>query len=145
VGASVDSWAGRGADGAGGREQISILAGDFLLSRASVLLSSLRNTEVVEIMALALEAIMKGQMQLIRPVDQEKSLETYLDNMSAPAPPLPRHATPRLALPPRPAASPTPTTRFATQTRARAVGCEQRRSKESVKGRAPPPRTRPRR
>eukprot|EP00290_Baffinella_frigidus_P005851 CAMPEP_0180137988 /NCGR_PEP_ID=MMETSP0986-20121125/12582_1 /TAXON_ID=697907 /ORGANISM="non described non described, Strain CCMP2293" /LENGTH=512 /DNA_ID=CAMNT_0022079639 /DNA_START=117 /DNA_END=1655 /DNA_ORIENTATION=+ len=62
--------------------KISILAGDFLLSRASVLLSSLRNTEVVEIMALALEAIMLGQMQLIRPVDQVKSLSTYMDNIS---------------------------------------------------------------
>ena len=48
--------------------KVSILAGDFLLSRASVLLSSLRNTNIVEIMAGALEAIMIGQMQLHRPI-----------------------------------------------------------------------------
>jgi len=47
--------------------KISILSGDFLLARASVLLSSLRNTQVVEIMAGALEAIMTGQMGLHRP------------------------------------------------------------------------------
>jgi len=49
--------------------KVSILAGDFLLSRASVLLSTLKDTEIVEIMAGALEAIMKGQMQLHRPME----------------------------------------------------------------------------
>jgi len=71
--------------------KVSILAGDFLLSRASVLLSSLRNTEIVEIMAGALEAIMKGQMQLHRPVQSApvgmdayiSSLETRSGNLLA--------------------------------------------------------------
>ncbi|EKX36387.1 geranylgeranyl pyrophosphate synthase [Guillardia theta CCMP2712] len=62
--------------------KISILAGDFLLSRASVLLSSLRNTAIVEIMASALEAIMKGQMQLHRPVTQKFGMETYQKNLA---------------------------------------------------------------
>eukprot|EP00960_Hanusia_phi_P033348 750414-Hanusia_phi.AAC.9 len=62
--------------------KISILAGDFLLSRASVLLSSLRNTAIVEIMASALEAIMKGQMQLHRPVTQKYGMETYQKNLA---------------------------------------------------------------
>mmetsp|Transcript_47323 Transcript_47323/g.115236 ORF Transcript_47323/g.115236 Transcript_47323/m.115236 type:complete len:510 (-) Transcript_47323:146-1675(-) len=61
--------------------KVSILAGDFLLARASVLLASLRNTEVVEIMAGALEAIMKGQMQLHRPVEQDLSVATYIRNI----------------------------------------------------------------
>jgi len=63
--------------------KVSILAGDFLLSRASVLLASLRNTEVVEIMAGALEAIMKGQMFLHRPVEMKQStgMEQYLTNV----------------------------------------------------------------
>jgi len=61
--------------------KVSILAGDFLLSRASVLLASLRNTEVVEIMAGALEAIMKGQMFLHRPVETSSGMEQYLTNV----------------------------------------------------------------
>jgi geranylgeranyl pyrophosphate synthase len=61
--------------------KVSILAGDFLLSRASVLLASLRRTQVVEIMAGALEAIMKGQMHLHRPVQQELSIEQYVRNI----------------------------------------------------------------
>jgi len=58
--------------------KVSILAGDFLLSRASVLLASLRNTAVVEIMAGALEAIMKGQMHLHRPMHTSAGMEQYL-------------------------------------------------------------------
>ena len=62
--------------------KVSILAGDFLLSRASVLLSTLRNTDVVEIMAGALEAIMKGQMQLHRPVDNAPvGMDAYVTNL----------------------------------------------------------------
>jgi geranylgeranyl pyrophosphate synthase len=62
--------------------KVSILAGDFLLSRASVLLSSLRNTDVVEIMAGALEAIMKGQMQLHRPdANQGIGMQPYVASL----------------------------------------------------------------
>ena len=62
--------------------KVSILAGDFLLSRASVLLSSLRNTEIVEIMAGALEAIMKGQMQLHRPVENAPvGMDAYVSSL----------------------------------------------------------------
>lgn len=62
--------------------KISILAGDFLLSRASVLLSSLRNTDVVEIMAGALESIMMAQMQLHRPTDDAPvGMDAYVSNL----------------------------------------------------------------
>lgn len=62
--------------------KVSILAGDFLLSRASVLLSSLRNTEIVEIMAGALEGIMKGQMQLHRPMaDATMGMDAYVNTL----------------------------------------------------------------
>jgi geranylgeranyl pyrophosphate synthase len=61
--------------------KVSILAGDFLLSRASVLLASLRRTQIVEIMAGALEAIMKGQMQLHRPMQQELTVAQYVRNI----------------------------------------------------------------
>lgn len=60
--------------------KISILAGDFLLSRASVLLASLRNTQVVEIMAGALESIMVGQMQLHRP-SVVLNVDNYIRNI----------------------------------------------------------------
>lgn len=63
--------------------KISILAGDFLLSRASVLLSSLRNTEIVEIMAGALESIMLAQMQLHRPVDNAAlGMDAYVSSLN---------------------------------------------------------------
>jgi len=65
--------------------KVSILAGDFLLARASVLLSSLRNTQVVEIMAGALEAIMIGQMGLHRPsggLSTAKYIRTVEDRTS---------------------------------------------------------------
>jgi len=63
--------------------KISILAGDFLLSRASVLLSSLRNTEIVEIMAGALEQIMLAQMQLHRPVDNVAlGMDAYVSSLN---------------------------------------------------------------
>lgn len=38
-------------------------------------------TQVVEIMAGALESIMKGQMQLHRPVKQELNVDTYISNI----------------------------------------------------------------
>jgi len=61
--------------------KVSILAGDFLLSRASVLSASLRNMEVVEAVALALQALMEGQMQLHHPTKDQPTLNLYIKNV----------------------------------------------------------------
>lgn len=45
--------------------KVAVLAGDYLLARASVLLARLNNVEVVEIMATALDSLVQGEiMQL---------------------------------------------------------------------------------
>jgi len=59
---------------------VSLLAGDFLLSRASVLSASLRNIAVVEAVASALQSMMEGQVQLHRPAKEETTLNTYIKN-----------------------------------------------------------------
>jgi len=59
--------------------KVSLLAGDFLLSRASVLSASLRNIAVVEAVASALQSMMEGQVQMHRPAE-ETSLNTYIKN-----------------------------------------------------------------
>jgi len=61
--------------------KVSILAGDALLSRASVLSASLRNNEVVELVAGALESLMVGQMQLHRPTRDSPPLNAYMQNV----------------------------------------------------------------
>lgn len=59
--------------------KVSLLAGDFLLSRASVLSASLRNIAVVEAVASALQSMMEGQVQMHHPAE-ETSLNTYIRN-----------------------------------------------------------------
>jgi len=59
--------------------KVSLLVGDFLLSRASVLSASLRNIAVVESVASALQSMMEGQVQMHRPAE-EISLNTYIKN-----------------------------------------------------------------
>jgi len=59
--------------------KVSLLAGDFLLSRASVLSASLRNIAVVEAVASALQSMMEGQVQMHKPAE-EMSLNTYIRN-----------------------------------------------------------------
>lgn len=61
--------------------KVSILAGDALLSRASVLSASLRNNDVVELVAGALESLMVGQMQLHRPTRDSPPLNAYVQNV----------------------------------------------------------------
>jgi len=61
--------------------KVSILAGDFLLSRASVLSASLRNLEVVEAVAFALQALMEGQMQLHHPTKDQPTINLYIKNV----------------------------------------------------------------
>lgn len=59
--------------------KVAVLAGDYLLARASVLLARLENTSVVQIMATALESLVSGEIMQLK--SQPKSLlqmESYL-------------------------------------------------------------------
>lgn len=59
--------------------KVAVLAGDYLLARASVLLARLENTAVVQIMSTALESLVSGEiMQLKSPPESLLEMETYL-------------------------------------------------------------------
>ncbi|KAJ4981465.1 hypothetical protein NE237_032302 [Protea cynaroides] len=59
--------------------KLSVLAGDFLLSRACVALASLKNTEVVSLLATVVEHLVTGEtMQMTTTCEQRCSLEYYL-------------------------------------------------------------------
>ena len=59
--------------------KVAVLAGDYLLARASVLLARLENTAVVQVMATALESLVAGEiMQLKSPPESLLQMETYL-------------------------------------------------------------------
>ena len=59
--------------------KVAVLAGDYLLARASVLLARLENTAVVQIMATALESLVAGEiMQLKSSPETLLEIETYL-------------------------------------------------------------------
>ncbi|CAI0544839.1 unnamed protein product [Linum tenue] len=59
--------------------KVSVLAGDFLLSRACVALASLRNTEVVSLLATVVEHLVTGEtMQMTTTTEQRCSMEYYL-------------------------------------------------------------------
>jgi len=59
--------------------KVAVLAGDYLLARASVLLARLENTAVVQIMATALESLVSGEiMQLKSPPKSLLQMESYL-------------------------------------------------------------------
>jgi len=59
--------------------KVAVLAGDYLLARASVLLARLENTAVVQIMATALESLVSGEiMQLKAPPASLLEMESYL-------------------------------------------------------------------
>ncbi|KAM0893095.1 hypothetical protein ACQ4PT_025348 [Festuca glaucescens] len=60
--------------------KLSVLAGDFLLSRACVALAALGNTEVVSLMATAVEHLVTGEtMQISTSREQRQSMEYYLE------------------------------------------------------------------
>ena len=46
--------------------KVAVLAGDFLLARASVLLARLQHFQVVEVMASALDALVQGEIMQAR-------------------------------------------------------------------------------
>jgi geranylgeranyl pyrophosphate synthase len=59
--------------------KVAVLAGDYLLARASVLLARLENTAVVQIMATALESLVAGEiMQLKSPPEALLQMTSYL-------------------------------------------------------------------
>lgn len=61
--------------------KLSILAGDFLLARASICLSRLRSLEAVELMSTAIEHLVKGEVMQMRNIDGRSDitpLEYYL-------------------------------------------------------------------
>eukprot|EP00262_Sarcandra_glabra_P002493 TRINITY_DN12845_c0_g1_i2.p1 TRINITY_DN12845_c0_g1~~TRINITY_DN12845_c0_g1_i2.p1 ORF type:complete len:425 (-),score=80.37 TRINITY_DN12845_c0_g1_i2:356-1630(-) len=59
--------------------KLAVLAGDFLLSRACVALASLKNTEVVTLLATVVEHLVTGEtMQMTTTSEQRCSMEYYL-------------------------------------------------------------------
>ncbi|KAJ1388971.1 Polyprenyl synthetase [Sesbania bispinosa] len=59
--------------------KLAVLAGDFLLSRACVTLASLKNTEVVSLLAKVVEHLVTGEtMQMTTTSDQRCSMEYYM-------------------------------------------------------------------
>ncbi|OAY75007.1 Solanesyl-diphosphate synthase 1, mitochondrial [Ananas comosus] len=59
--------------------KLAVLAGNFLLARACILLASLKNTEVVSLMATAIEHLVTGEkMQMTTTSEQRRSMEYYL-------------------------------------------------------------------
>jgi len=59
--------------------KVAVLAGDYLLARASVLLARLENTAVVQIMATALESLVSGEvMQLKSSPESMLQMNSYL-------------------------------------------------------------------
>jgi len=59
--------------------KLAVLAGDFLLARASVALASLRNTEVVELLSQVLEHLVTGEfMQLSTDSQEVASMDYYM-------------------------------------------------------------------
>ncbi|XP_034709652.1 solanesyl diphosphate synthase 3, chloroplastic/mitochondrial-like [Vitis riparia] len=59
--------------------KVAVLAGDFLLSRACVALASLKNTEVVSLLATVVEHLVTGEtMQMTSTSEQRVSMEYYL-------------------------------------------------------------------
>ncbi|XP_024460375.1 solanesyl diphosphate synthase 3, chloroplastic/mitochondrial isoform X3 [Populus trichocarpa] len=59
--------------------KVAVLAGDFLLSRACVALASLKNTEVVTLLATAVEHLVNGEtMQMTSTSEQRCSMEYYM-------------------------------------------------------------------
>lgn len=59
--------------------KVAILAGDFLLARASVTLAALRDPEVIALVSRCLEHLVSGEiMQLTATADDSASMEHYL-------------------------------------------------------------------
>jgi len=51
---------------------VAVLAGDYLLARASLMMARLRNIHVVQTMALSLEALVQGEIMQIKATPEER-------------------------------------------------------------------------
>ena len=59
--------------------KVAILAGDFLLARASVTLAALRNSEVIALMSQVLEHLVAGEiLQMTAAPDDARSMDHYM-------------------------------------------------------------------
>ena len=61
-----DERRGVGSGNAVFGNKVAVLAGDFLLARASMALARMRNTEVVEVVSLVIEELVEGELLQIR-------------------------------------------------------------------------------
>ncbi len=59
----VGEWQSGRAAGA----QVAILAGDFLLARASVSLAALRNSDVIQLLSQVIEDLVSGEIMQAHP------------------------------------------------------------------------------
>lgn len=51
--------------------QLAILTGDFLLARSSILLASLRDPDVIEMLALVIENLVAGEVMQLKASPEE--------------------------------------------------------------------------
>ncbi|KAL0912170.1 hypothetical protein M5K25_018127 [Dendrobium thyrsiflorum] len=58
--------------------KLSVLAGDFLLSRAFVALAKLKNTEVISLLAVVVEHLVSGETMQMTTSEERRSMEYYL-------------------------------------------------------------------
>jgi len=58
--------------------KVAILAGDYLLARASICLARLRDPEVIETMSTIIEHLVRGEIMQLRGIPKEKRTETRL-------------------------------------------------------------------
>ncbi|KAG8459471.1 hypothetical protein KFE25_012806 [Diacronema lutheri] len=59
---------------------VAVLAGDYLLARASLMMARLRNIHVVQTMARSLEALVQGEIMQLRATPEERmQLALYID------------------------------------------------------------------
>lgn len=81
---NADSRRGLASTNAKFGDKVAILAGDFLLARACIALSRLQNLDVIELISMVIEHLVKGEIIQMRPgtlhASQVKStpLEVYL-------------------------------------------------------------------
>ncbi|KAK9088293.1 hypothetical protein Scep_027375 [Stephania cephalantha] len=61
---------------------LSVLAGDFLLSRACVALASLRNTEVVSLLAKVVEHLVTGETMQMTSTSEQRCRDWHISSLT---------------------------------------------------------------
>jgi len=74
----ADTRRGAPSTNAAHGNKVSILGGDFLLSRDSVALSRLRDPTVIELVSIVIEHLVKGEIMQIRPNEKLDPMSNYL-------------------------------------------------------------------